>query len=182
MFTCPYCGTELIIDKESNHAECRYCEIMLGPTSKYGMYAQNGERKQRIREKNIVSSTTAQLPLPELEQLHVVDLVLCLQAARAERAQVYNLMRLFNKAEEIDTMDSQQVQEYKGLANETGGDYEYWTRRCWMIENLLLDRIGYFPERINQLFLDSLITKNEKSLIKKMVISKQKRENNRVLR
>lgn len=164
MITCPYCGSELKL--KLNQAECGYCEITLGPSSKYGMYAENGKRKQRIPEKIMLSSETARLPLPELEQIHIVDLVLCLKAARAERSQVFDLMSIFNRAEDVD--------EYKGFADETGKEYEYWTRRCWMIENLLINRIGYFPERINQLFLDSLMLKNEKSLNKNMTIRKKR--------
>lgn len=174
MCTCSYCGSRLtVID---NHADCAFCGIRLGPTSKYGMYGTNGMRKQRFTEKIIINSETAKLSLTELEKLHVIDLIKVLKEARNQRSQIFNLMRIFNKAGDLK---HEQEDEYRNLANETGGDYEYWTRRCWMIENLLIDRIGYYPERINNEFMSSLELRNRKSLAKNMTISKNRKYNKR---
>lgn len=162
MVNCSYCGSELEV--KNKQADCNFCDITLGPGSEFGMYIENGVRKDVYR-KAVISSDHAKLPLAQLKCLHILDLVLCLKAARKERAEIFSQVRLFNKAE---------GSEYKEWADESGSQYEYWTRKCWTIENLLIQRIGYFPERINQEYLASLVMKNEKSLAKPLVISKQK--------
>lgn len=173
MITCPFCATTLNLNEVKN-AYCDFCEIELGSNSIYGMYSVDGVRQEKVKNMNFVTSETAKLPISQLKELNPLDLILCLKAARSERAEIFSVMRLFNKAGDSEQIIQEQVVEYQAMADDSGKDYEYWTRKCWTIENLLIERIGYFPERINQEFLSSFITKKEKSLSKAMTISKQK--------
>jgi hypothetical protein len=70
--------------------------------------------------------------------------------------------------------------EYKPLAVDTGNDYENLTRKSWIVENILNDRIGCIPNKItDQLILTvSKRMENDKNrkpmLIKKGVSWKDK--------
>lgn len=169
MITCPYCASELNIDINKD-AFCYFCEVELGPNSEFGMYTNDGKRIEKKKRVTFLAAETVKLPLKNLCELHPLDLIMCLKEARSERARVFSLMSIFNKADEDKSPDPKKLEEYRLLAEETGNEYEYWTRKCWTIENLLIDRIGYFPEKINKEFLASFITKNEKSLTKPMKI------------
>jgi hypothetical protein len=168
MITCHYCGNELTLMTTGpylQNAKCNLCNIILGPDSKFGMYSKDGERPTRMRL-HLVTSETAMLPLTELLKLHTADLLIALKAAREARKTQYDLLRTFNKAIKHG---SEQYIEY---ANLQGYEYEVWTRACWRIENILLERLGYYPDKIT----DSLIVKFEercKMVNKRMKIAKK---------
>lgn len=50
------------------------------------------------------------------------------------------LLQLLNKASKTEST-------LQATADETGGEYEYYTRKAWVIENILLERQGFFPEK-----------------------------------
>ncbi|MDP4084706.1 MAG: hypothetical protein Q8934_08845 [Bacillota bacterium] len=178
MITCSYCATEVELitgGSHQDHAYCAYCEVFLGPNSEHGMYAKDGERIPHVKQKGLITEDHVKLPLSKLKELHTIDLLLCLSIARKHRGDWYNQMRIFNRASE-QAREQEEITQWKSAANETGGDYEYWTRRCWMIENLLIERLGYFPEKINDELYIKFMRHNERSMKKNMVISKQKKE------
>ncbi|QVY63978.1 hypothetical protein [Cytobacillus gottheilii] len=184
MITCPYCATSLrIMDAGpfKDHAECTFCQVLLGPESEHGMYAQNGARMPHIKQKPMITIADAEKPLYELKKLHTIDLILCLKEARLKRADLYNLVRTFNVAVDglkSDSSKDSEVQQYSQVADEQGKEYEYWTRKCWCIENLLIERLGYFPQKINDLLYSKFITNKERSINKAMKISRSRNEKN----
>lgn len=165
MYTCSYCGTEVSVNNEK--AYCSFCCIELGPNSKYGMYSVDGKRLERFKQMSLVTSETAKLPIDELYKLNPMDLLLCLKEARKERGFIYNQLRTFNKFEDLGD-----------FAKEIGEEYEFWTRKCWTIENILINRFGYYPEKINSELIDAFSKRKEKSLSKTMVIRKKSTINN----
>lgn len=76
-------------------------------------------------------------------------------------------MRVLNNASEVDD-------EFKDLTQDQAKDYEYWTRRKFVIENILLKRQGYFPEKITNKVLGFMADQIKKSMQRKMKISQTK--------
>ncbi|MDA1872018.1 hypothetical protein SAMN04487918_12318 [Bacillus sp. bc15] len=76
-------------------------------------------------------------------------------------------MRVLNNASEVDD-------EFKDLTQDQAKDYEYWTRRKFVIENILLERQGYFPEKITNKVLGFMADQIKKSMQRKMKISQTK--------
>ncbi|MCU5490137.1 MULTISPECIES: hypothetical protein [Bacillus] len=72
-----------------------------------------------------------------------------------------------NNASEVDD-------EFKDLTQDQAKDYEYWTRRKFVIENILLERQGYFPEKITNKVLGFMADQIKKSMQRKMKISQTK--------
>ncbi|HHK5548789.1 TPA: hypothetical protein ACQUHN_005339 [Bacillus thuringiensis] len=64
--------------------------------------------------------------------------------------------------------------EFKDLTQDQAKDYEYWTRRKFVIENILLERQGYFPEKITNKVLGFMADQIKKSMQRKMKISQTK--------
>lgn len=172
MVTCPYCANEINVMETGpwkEHAQCVFCEIILGPESEWGMYTTEHQRVPGQMLNEMLDLNYAKKSLYEIKQLHSCDLLLLLKLAREERSSVYNLLRVFNKAVEHGT------KEFEENAIAQGGDYEYWTRRCWMLENLLITRFGYFPKQITNELILSMREKFLEAQKKPMKISKQKR-------
>jgi hypothetical protein len=48
-------------------------------------------------------------------------------------------------------------------------EYENATRKVWVIENIIKDRIGYFPKKVTEEFLSIFLKRIEESEIKPML-------------
>lgn len=171
LITCPYCGTELEQDKVPffEHVKCIFCDIYLGPDSMYGMYAENGKRARKERLDFVVVEEIKK-PLRELLKLHTADLLQLLKLARTERAAIYNQLRIFNKAEEHN------ITGYEEVTKEQGAEYETWTKYCRRIENILIERLGYYPEKITENLLAAYEEKCKKFKNKSMEIVKERKK------
>ncbi|MBG9667189.1 hypothetical protein ABE21_15160, partial [Bacillus thuringiensis] len=86
--------------------------------------------------------------------------------------EAYYGLQLLNKASKTE-------KKLQVTANETGGDYEYYTRKAWVIENILLERQGFFPEKITARVLQYMEEQIQKSKKKTMKISKVQRQHRR---
>lgn len=176
IITCPYCSSELKVVPNGdykNHASCSFCgNILFGEHSGWGMYSSNGKRKSKVM-KEMVFIQDAEKPLSELVNYHTHDLLVCLRLVRLERTKAYDLLRTFNKA--FDCLPEEDSKQFEDTAQESGGMYEYWTRRMWMLENLLMDRMGYFPKRIDDSMLIRIKEQSLKAQNRVMAISRERR-------
>lgn len=154
MKTCAYCGSEL----KTNY--CSFCKMEL--TDKYIL--QNGKRLDNSIEyypeqQGVFKNT------PELLKLETAELLCLLHHARNYRSDVYQLRILGHKAEVAGgNMDEIKTQSYS--------DYEEATRNVWVLENIIKDRIGYYPQKVTENFLDMYFDRIERSQSKKMIMKK----------
>lgn len=155
MKTCAYCGSEV------NNNYCAFCEMVL--TDRYIL--QNGER---------LSNDIAYYPdlqgifqnTPELLQLETIELLCLLRHARNYRSEIYKLRLLGHQAEaQGGNMDEIKAKSYS--------DYEESTRKVWVIENIIKDRIGYYPQKVTEKFLAMYLDRIEKSQKKRMTMKKE---------
>ncbi|WP_121614461.1 hypothetical protein [Mesobacillus foraminis] len=158
MKTCPYCGSlvELICSK----FQCNYCELTLFPED----VQKDGNRKDLLPVSQ-PSYTELRKSTSELMELTTIELLYLLKFARAERREIYANRKVFVQAlkEGFDTC-------VEGIRY-TFTEYEYWTRKCFVLENLIRERMGYIPEKISDSYLDEIITKMKESQQKVMMIS-----------
>lgn len=176
MNTCPYCATELDVLKGEykGNAVCSFCgNIMFGSTP-WGNYSQDGHRINQRKMKEAIFIKDAEKPLYELVTYHTYDLLVCLRLVRLERSETYDALKTFNKAS--DQLSSEEMLQFKEVTAETGEQYEYWTRKAWQLENILMDRMGYFPERIDDQMLARVKESSLKAQKKIMKISRERRK------
>lgn len=159
MNTCGLCGSEL----EKKY--CNFCEMEL--EDRYIM--QDGKRLNQTDwffaypDESEVFSTTK-----ELMEKETLDLLCLLREARKMRADIYHLRKLRHDAEE----QSGYTEDVKALADETYSEYEQATRKVWVIENLIKDRLGYYPKRVTNNFLNMYYERMQASEEKVMKLKK----------
>ncbi|WP_257129238.1 hypothetical protein [Bacillus cereus] len=69
-----------------------------------------------------------------MKQYHTYDLYLLLKEIREARSQTYYGLQLLNKA-------SKEEHTLQVTADETGGEYEYYTRKAWVIKNVFFKSV-----------------------------------------
>lgn len=94
---------------------------------------------------------------PELMAMHTVELLLLLREVRKARSENFGTLHFFNRIDGQVTNEG--MENAKSLQ---GREYEYLTKKTWVIENIIRDRIGYIPERMSQSFLVKQIDQAKK--------------------
>ncbi|WP_404456980.1 hypothetical protein LG329_19475 (plasmid) [Virgibacillus necropolis] len=154
MKTCAYCGTEI------EQLYCSFCEMEL--TERYIL--QDGKRLSNAIDffpdlQGIFKNTS------DLLKLETIELLCLLRHARNYRTDIYRLRILGHKAEE-------QGGDVEEIQMKSYNDYEEATRKMWVLENIIKDRIGYYPQKVTEQFLSMYLDRIEKSQKKKMTIKK----------
>ncbi|MGX1196015.1 hypothetical protein [Metabacillus sp. SLBN-84] len=151
--TCPYCGSKVNKIKEELFY-CDFCEMRLAGD----LVKENHERLQvRVREfaaDHYVSRST-----PDLMGLSSFELLQLLKFIRKERSDMYHHLSVFKRAEtQVGTG------EFKDMEQESGKEYEYLTRKMFVLENIIRERLGYVPKKITEAYLVKYIEniKNDK--------------------
>ncbi|SDM16313.1 hypothetical protein SAMN05428961_110122 [Paenibacillus sp. OK060] len=94
-------------------------------------------------------------------------LTVLLRLVRNERKRAYNLLRVVNKGAALQPGKS----SFKSGQDEGARNYRYWTRKAWIIENILRDRGGYYPAKITDNMLNGIIEQVQQSNEKPMTFS-----------
>lgn len=156
--TCGFCGTEV---KEKT---CGFCEMEL----EEHQILKNGKRFAQYNkflgfpsEEEVYKSTK------ELMQKETIDLMCILREARRIRSEAYKFRKIRHDAEK-ELGFNEQVQD---LDEQTYNEYEYATRKVWVIENIIKERLGYFPKRINNNYINGFVDRIEDSEKKRMFIN-----------
>lgn len=155
MKTCAYCGSEL------EGLYCSYCELVL--SEKY--IHEDGKRMSHTieaypDESRMFKSTR------ELLTLETIELLYILRYARKHRSMVYHMrINIKKAAAEGNDMSKYDQASYT--------EYEQATRKVWVIENIIKDRLGYYPQKITEPFLASYLERIERSEGKPMKIYKK---------
>jgi hypothetical protein len=134
---CSYCGSE-----NSQYAvNCGFCDAPL--------------KRQRPQKRDYLYLEQAELPFGELSLFHTYDLLVLLRLVREERTKCYKLMRTVQKAPDGVVIDSDTLAFAES-------EYRRYTARMKVIEGILIDRMGYKPQRVDNQLLERLKAKMEK--------------------
>lgn len=130
---CSYCKTESV-----NTVTCDFC------------FADLAAARPKINELIDLSHHYSQ---PELQKMHTVDLLLILRRLRADRTNMYKTMQIIRKAPQ----EAQNgIDGYSELKADGINIYQEITARKNVVEQILIDRMGYFPKRIDDKLLNAL--------------------------
>src|SRR5699024_6585548 len=171
---CTYCKV-----KQENKKICSFCEADL--------------TQERPKKKQTLSQEEAYQTQPELSKYHTYDLLLLLSYLREQRSTAYKTIQSVRKAQnkvKQNSNDYDELKEYKQHStayktmqsvtktpkevktsrndydelNEYGQEfYREATARKNIIEQILIDRMGYYPKRVDNKLLDALESKIERN-------------------
>ena len=160
MKTCGYCGSEI------QEPYCSFCEMELDPQH----VLENNKRVDHLID-STPDETAVFLPTKELLTFETIELLFILKYARKHRSDVYNLRIMGHKAsaelENDEGMNEIQAQSF--------AEYEKATRKVWCIENIIKDRIGYYPVKISDDFLQRYLYRIKKSQEKAMAMQSKRK-------
>jgi len=128
--TCAYCKTE----NKDSEIRCTFCEADLTIS--------------RPKVKRFVDASDAYQPYPVLTSYHTFDLLQLLRLVRRNRTDAYNSLRITLKA-------SNEMEVPEELKNASEDEYKRSTAYMNIIEQILIDRIGYKPQRIDDKLLQA---------------------------
>lgn len=134
---------------------------------------QDGCRKPVPEEDVYLLESWAEKQTSELMTYTTARLIYLLRYARKQRASSYNLVRVFKKA---GNAAAAFTTDYEDVIQATGESYEYWTRKAWVMENILRERSGDFPAKITDKFLVEYRERIKAVNAKPMAISKSRRK------
>lgn len=137
---CTYCKTE-----SKNNKICDFCKADLTI------------KRPKINQ-FLMPEVVMDWSQPQLKTLHTYDLLLVLKHIRAERTNYYNIMQIIRKAPEEAKND-----EYEENNEYSQELYRELTARKNIIEQILIDRTGYYPKRIDDKLLNALVIKIQKT-------------------
>ncbi|MBD3861124.1 hypothetical protein IEE86_15425 [Bacillus sp. 28A-2] len=132
--TCPYCGTNLKMEKEFFF--CHFCDMNL----KIEQIQKDGERIQ-VKNREITSAYL-HMTTPELMTFSTWELILLLREARKIRTSLYK--RNFESKIHKETQKGDELLQ----------SYKLSTKKMYVIENILKVRLGYIPSNLSESFLN----------------------------
>ncbi|MGG4278097.1 hypothetical protein ABEW25_22055 [Bacillus subtilis] len=157
MKTCPYCGSKV---EKLDHLRyyCEFCTMNI-PSD---LVKEDGVRisviyKERA-SKNDLEKTT-----PELMLLPTVDLLFLLKEARKQRSSATSEISKIKK--EIQKVGS--TSSFKEAYEVLNEDYKFFTKKMYVVENIIKTRLGYIPPKLDKHFFDKYL-KNVKNKTKNL--------------
>lgn len=160
MPTCMFCGSK--VEKRDQMYYCLFCNMELLA----GQVQHNGSRRQILLEEPI-SLEDAELSTGELMKKDSYYLTCLLRMVRKERSRIYHYLHIFKKANE-------QQGSFFDQEADTGSRYEYWTRKGWVLENILRERCRFFPEKIYDSYIQMMTQNVRRSNAKLMQVKGRK--------
>lgn len=127
---CSYCGTEGLED-----SCCSFCGVSLNI--------------KRPKLKEFVVLEDVEKSFNELASFHTYDLLVLLRLVRKERTKAYDLMLTLKKAGKSPQID-------QAMVSYSEEQYGLYTKRMKVIEGILIDRMGYKPQRVDDKLLAKL--------------------------
>ncbi|MGF6952401.1 hypothetical protein QF028_004906 [Neobacillus sp. B4I6] len=106
---------------------------------------ENHERLD-VRFRDFVLDAYIDKTTPEIMTLSTFELLYLLKLIRKERNDMYHHMHVFRRAGE-------ESNDFKEAEKESVRDYLYFTKKAFVVENIIRARLGYVPDRITESYL-----------------------------
>ncbi|WP_191559539.1 hypothetical protein [Metabacillus idriensis] len=140
--TCPYCGSDI---KKMNEFQyyCVFCDMRVNSNK-----AMKNNERLEVRTREFVADHYIDKNTEELMDFSTYELQYLLKFIRKERSDMYHHMKTFHRAGEHEDTD-----RYEEIEKETGRNYIYLSKKMFVVENIIRERLGYVPVRITEAYL-----------------------------
>lgn len=163
LITCPYCGS-LLVEQQEDKYYCGFCVMTLGTHQ-----IQHNNERISVRIRDFALDSYMEKTTPELMRLSTFELLSLLKTIRAERTDMYKYLNVFYRVR-----TNEDTEDFREKEEEAGAEYEQVTRKMFVIENVLRQRLGYVPHRISQQYLEQYLYAMKKDKNNAMVIKKKR--------
>jgi hypothetical protein len=168
LITCKYCGTELKALSKSDpntRYHCNYCDLSFEKTD-------TCKDRERIN------------PIPEVydmnfyrttQELLNENTVILFHTLAECRKSWYNNFTLLQQLKSLEPSD---VEDYESLSKQIKSLYNEYiklTKQKFIIENILLEKAGFVPDKLTEEFLSNLLIQSKEISEKPMYIYIKKR-------
>lgn len=163
MNTCKYCGTQvkkLINNSSTSTFKCYHCDI----TFEEHDLCKDRKRKNSVPvsyDKNYYRSTKELLSCRTIELFHLL---------KECRKDWYDTFKLLNSIYGLDENQMPDQSELDEVTKPLYHEYVLLTKKKFTIENILLEKAGFIPEKLTDEFLSEIIDQGEKASSKPMYI------------
>lgn len=167
METCKYCAEELqFIGEHENevHFLCSFCNLtfLLKDTS------SNRKRKQSVPD--YINPLPIFATTQEFLECDTVNLYYTLKEIRAFWYQIKSLLERTKGKLKDGQIPRASKEKPNKMLDELVKEYAVITKKKFVVENILLERTGYLPEKITEDFLNQIIEYGTKASEKPMYI------------
>ncbi|MGG0878080.1 hypothetical protein [Bacillus inaquosorum] len=155
MKTCPYCASP--VEREKNYYYCDFCCLNVTPNQ-----VQEDGNRSVISFSDNPSESALNKTTPELMTLETIELLHLLRIARKERKSAYTQLTKIDRTE-----------DNKAAVEHAHQDYQYLSKKTYVLENLVRQRFGYIPEKLDDRFFNEyhMLIANKKNTAKMRVYS-----------
>lgn len=122
---------------------CEFCDMRVNSNR----VMQNSERVE-VRVREFVADHYIHQNTPELMNFSTYELLYLLKFIRKERRDMYHYLKTFQRAGEQEDTD-----QFEEIEKETGRNYIYLSKKMFVVENIIRQRLGYVPVRITEPYL-----------------------------
>lgn len=166
--TCCYCGTK--VQTNEDYFYCEFCDMNIEKS----MICQNGSRKKSEIKTSYLDVNYTKTT-PELMTISTLELLELLKYAREFRSLCWDnyfstkqTMQQIKKAK----LETVVLNEAINLAQIAFKEYTNATKKMFVFENLICERLGYIPKRVSAKFMEKYIEMTNDKKDKKMTFSK----------
>ena len=115
---------------------CGLCEMFVQPSN-------DGKRLERYKIVEFIGYDQVKMNTPQLMELHTKSLLELLKYMRNERREYFDSMAMAK-------LVSGKIPEYKETERMSADQYEMMTRKCYVVESILKERMGYIPKKVTE--------------------------------
>jgi hypothetical protein len=160
MNTCKYCGQKLrSIGARDNvpYYACSFCEMEFAVQETCVDRKRLAVIPEYLDHSNIYQTTQQFLERDTITLYHVLKEI---------RSFWYNLKTLLEKAKKQLNGDVTLKNALEDMMNE----YRVLTKKKFVVENIILERTGFLPEKLTEAFLESVLNQGLIASSKKMTV------------
>lgn len=157
--TCAYCGTPVKFKTSGEGlnmktaASCDFCKMDLNVETEI---CEDGNRKLR-NVPPVVDLEQIYKNTKEIMELSVYELLCLLKEVNRERTEMFSNLSQAKKWKQetlaADVVDPITIEALNTTLATVGEEYEYFSKKKWVIENILTLRVDQLPARITDKFL-----------------------------
>ncbi|MEK5105022.1 hypothetical protein MKX83_24075 [Cytobacillus sp. FSL M8-0252] len=152
MITCKYCGQEVKFIGESDNLcyfDCTFCELI------FPLDETSVDRKRKLSVPKYYDYTYY-VPTKHLLERDTITLYHLLKDVRESWYSIKKALENLKLIEDENILSKPKDDE-DDLIKQLKREFIDLSKRRYIIENILLERTGYFPPKITQEFLNNII-------------------------